>query len=317
MTAVSYAPEERFRSGFVRSEVDRPEQAMSARPATTAGAMPRSAPPLMVLAAQSVAVAAAAPLILVLVPAGPTRAAWWLAVLAALAIAGGTAAVQARARSAAYRAGCAAERARCLRSLHDTALQSLETLALAGDADRLAPAEALAQVRGAAHRQAALLRRSLGELAGAESAAGPDGGPQRSLVDVLSEVIDEVPVDGPRVELVAGADLPQPAPWQQACLRDATREALGNVVKHAAARRVVVRVAAAQDGVEVIVRDDGRGFDPEHTTPGFGTRQSITARVREAGGDAGIDSWPGRGTRVRLWMPGPLTTTHPRRRPRR
>jgi signal transduction histidine kinase len=297
MTAVDYAPAERLRGGFVRSEVDRAERGTSTRPARSAAA------------------AAALPLTMWLVLAGPDRPAWWTAVLAALGIAAATAAVQARARRA-YRAGCAAERERCLRSLHDTALQSLETMALAGAADRLAPAEALTQVRGTARRQAALLRFSLGELAGGESPTGP-GDRQRSLADALTEVIGEIPVDGPRVELVAGADLPRPAPWQRDCLRDATREALGNVVKHAGAHRVIVRVAAARDGVEVIVRDDGRGFDPGHTAPGFGTRQSITARIREAGGEAEIESWPGRGTRVRLWMPGRLTTTPGRRRPRR
>ncbi|MET0496566.1 MAG: ATP-binding protein [Actinoplanes sp.] len=338
-----------------------------------------SGPTLLIVAAQG----AAAGLTLWL--AEPGHSAWWAAGAAVL----GTSAVQARARAAAYRAGRAAERARCLRSLHDTALQSLETMALAGDADRLSPAETLIEVRGTARRQAALLRRSLGDLArepdgrrrspladtrseitggrrssladtlsekadsrrsspagalsevagsrrsspaGAlfgepsgrrwSSPAGalfgePGGRRWSSLADALAEVAEEIPVEGPRVEVVAGADLPRSGHWQQDCLRDATREALTNVVKHAGARRVVVRLAAAGDGVEVVVRDDGRGFDPAHTTPGFGTRQSITARIREAGGEATIESWPGHGTRVRLWMPGALTTTHPRRRPRR
>ncbi|MFI7541817.1 sensor histidine kinase [Actinoplanes sp. NPDC049599] len=299
MTAMGYAPQQLAHDGCVRPAVDPPVTRVTSGPA----------PPLVVLAAQSVAVVAAAPLIVWLVPAGPARVDWWTAVLVALVIAAGTAAVQARARSAAYRAGCAAERARLLRSLHDTALQSLETMALAADADRVAPAEALTELRGTARRQAALLRRSLGEVNGA--------GPGHSLVALLGEVVDEAPADGPRIELIAGADLPEPAPWRRECLRDATREALVNVVKHAAARHVVVRVAAAADGVEVVIRDDGRGFAPERTTPGFGTRQSITARVREAGGDAGITSRPGGGTRVRLWMPARLTTTPRRRRPRR
>ncbi|BCJ49820.1 hypothetical protein Asp14428_12950 [Actinoplanes sp. NBRC 14428] len=254
------------------------------------------------------AAGSAAALILLLTAA---RANGWAAVLVAAGVAVGTGAVLARVRSAAYRAGRAAERARLLRSLHDTALQSLETMALADAADRLSPAESLARLRGTAHRQAAILRRSLGELGGAAPA-----GPRPSLAQTLAGLVEEMPVDGPRVELVAAADLPEPVPWRQECLRDATREALGNVIKHAAARRVVVRIAAARHGVEIVVRDDGRGFDPGRTAPGFGTRQSITARVREAGGDAEIGSSPGRGTRVRLWMPARVTTTCPPR-PRR
>lgn len=284
MTAMGYAPPARLRDDVIRLEAGPPA------PAATASAMGATLPVIMVLVVVAVA-----------------RPGWSVTALV-LMITAGLTVLQARARVAAYRAGCAAERARLLRSLHDTVLQALETMALTADADRLAPADELTRLRGTARRQSTLLRLSLSELTGRVA-------PGRSLAEALGEVISEMPADGPRVELVAGADLPEPERWRQECLRDATREALGNVVKHAAAGRVTVRVAAAQGGVEVVVRDDGRGFDPGLTTPGFGTRQSITARVREAGGAAAIGSWPGHGTRVRLWMPARLTTTP--RRPRR
>jgi signal transduction histidine kinase len=91
-------------------------------------------------------------------------------------------------------------------------------------------------------------------------------------------------------------------------LADAAHEALTNVVKHAGVDRAVVRAATVDDGTRVTVRDHGQGFDPaavqaDATGARFGVRQSIKARMADAGGTAVVDSSPGRGTRVELWVP--------------
>ncbi|BCJ55701.1 hypothetical protein Asp14428_71760 [Actinoplanes sp. NBRC 14428] len=55
--------------------------------------------------------------------------------------------------------------------------------------------------------------------------------------------------------------------------------------------------------VTVAVVDQGKGFDPDTTPLGYGIRHSITERMREVGGAAGVDSHPGQGTRVDLRWP--------------
>jgi signal transduction histidine kinase len=56
-----------------------------------------------------------------------------------------------------------------------------------------------------------------------------------------------------------------------------------------------------------MVEDSGRGYDPGWVPAGTGQRRSIIERVAEVGGVATIDSTPGLGTRVRLWVPtGPV-----------
>jgi signal transduction histidine kinase len=233
---------------------------------------------------------------------------WWVTAAAAVVLAMVSVAA---GIGAAYRAGRAAERARWLRLVHDTALQSLEAMALSSDADRDSPAEILTQVRASARREAAALRGNLAELTGTErTRAG-------TLVGALTDVAAALPAGSPRVELVGGEPAPTLSAAGRNVLRDAARAALGNAVRHAAANRVVVRIAESGAGVAVVVRDDGRGFDPARTVPGFGIRQSITARIREAGGTATVESTPGRGTRVRLWVPAAVTTRRPRRPPRR
>jgi signal transduction histidine kinase len=82
-------------------------------------------------------------------------------------------------------------------------------------------------------------------------------------------------------------------------------EAVGNVLKHAAATTATVRVAPDADGwLTVEVRDDGRGFDPSSVVRGLGLG-AIAGRVVEHGGTWHIDSAPARGTTLAARFPPP------------
>ncbi|MEH1015706.1 ATP-binding protein [Micromonospora sp. CPCC 206060] len=198
------------------------------------------------------------------------------------------------AMSYGFRAGREAERARWLRSQHDTVLQTLETIALHSAADETAPAMRLAEVRAAARVQAVRLRRTLDE---------PGGGNDNPLASGLSELVEELAGRGLRVELAvaAGAGSRMSGPHRDAVL-GGVREALGNVAKHAGIGDAVVRADEERSALVVVIRDHGCGFDVAGR-PGFGIRESIVARLREVGGGATVESWPGRGTRVTLRMP--------------
>ncbi|HEV2712510.1 MAG TPA: sensor histidine kinase [Gaiellaceae bacterium] len=82
-----------------------------------------------------------------------------------------------------------------------------------------------------------------------------------------------------------------------------SREALTNVVKHAGASRVWVRVEARVDRVVVEIRDDGRGFDPATVHDGHFGLESMRSRARELGGVLTISSTPGYGTLVQVESP--------------
>jgi signal transduction histidine kinase len=80
------------------------------------------------------------------------------------------------------------------------------------------------------------------------------------------------------------------------------QEALTNVVKHAAATRVDVRVTDDSDHLEIAVADDGRGFDPEGASTGFGI-VGMRERVALVRGTLDIDSAPGQGATIRARIP--------------
>jgi signal transduction histidine kinase len=193
------------------------------------------------------------------------------------------------------RAGRQVERTRLLRDMHDTVLQTLEAMALSAGRDRADPAAALAELRGMARGQAARLRHALGELTEHREAA---------LADELADVAAEIAGLGLRTELVvADIDDRGLASGSRHALRDAVREALRNTVKHAGTSQAVVRVDGVAGGVEVVIRDHGTGFAVNDGAYGFGITQSIVGRLREVGGRASVQSWPGRGTRVTMWVP--------------
>ena len=88
------------------------------------------------------------------------------------------------------------------------------------------------------------------------------------------------------------------------CLYRVAQEALHNVVKHARARRVDVRLLRTGDAVEVSVADDGQGFDvssARKSREGLGLL-SINERVRLAGGTQ-RRAEAGKGTRIRVRIP--------------
>ncbi|MEW6358148.1 MAG: PAS domain S-box protein [Planctomycetota bacterium] len=86
------------------------------------------------------------------------------------------------------------------------------------------------------------------------------------------------------------------------------QEALTNVVRHAEAKQVEVRLLEESGHVILEISDDGRGFDPDpkQVGPGHGLR-SIRERTALLGGRLDIESKPGQGARIWVsapWMPG-------------
>jgi signal transduction histidine kinase len=92
------------------------------------------------------------------------------------------------------------------------------------------------------------------------------------------------------------------APGVETTVYRVVQEALTNVVKHADATTVAVRVAERGGTVEVVVSDDGRGFAVEAERDGFGLI-GMRERIRLAGGRHELRSEPGGGTSVRAVLP--------------
>src|SRR5882724_10052318 len=82
------------------------------------------------------------------------------------------------------------------------------------------------------------------------------------------------------------------------------QEALGNAAKHAAAKRVVVRLNRSDKAVSLTVTDDGRGFDRTRlaSRSGLGLVM-MRERASQLNGTFEIESVRDRGTTIRVVIP--------------
>ncbi|PIV14994.1 MAG: hypothetical protein COS43_04730, partial [Gallionellales bacterium CG03_land_8_20_14_0_80_55_15] len=82
------------------------------------------------------------------------------------------------------------------------------------------------------------------------------------------------------------------------------QETLNNIMKHAAASQVQVQICENATSLELIVTDNGKGFDnPARNKPrSFGLR-GIQERIGQLGGKATITSKPGAGTQIAVRLP--------------
>ena len=82
------------------------------------------------------------------------------------------------------------------------------------------------------------------------------------------------------------------------------KEAIGNLVRHSEARRARVHVAFRPRLLGIVIRDDGRGFDPADARAGGRGLKIMRRRIEELGG--GFKCRGRDGTTLCLALPLPL-----------
>src|SRR4029079_9799879 len=82
-------------------------------------------------------------------------------------------------------------------------------------------------------------------------------------------------------------------------------ECLSNIARHAEAKRVEVEVTVEDEGMVVVVRDDGMGFDQRalHRPGGGLGLLNMRERLLAVQGSCEVESTPGKGTTVSMYVP--------------
>ncbi len=84
------------------------------------------------------------------------------------------------------------------------------------------------------------------------------------------------------------------------------QEAIGNVVRHARAKRASAVLFQRQEAVTLLVEDNGRGFDLESKQKNGASCVGLTGMKERAallGGPCAVESVPGQGTTIRVTIP--------------
>ena len=198
------------------------------------------------------------------------------------------------------------ERTRLAREIHDTLLQGFTGIALklVAATNRLpGPPEVVAALRdvvAVAQKTLIEARRAVWDLRTPSTPGADFTATLRSAAEDCARGTDL------RLEYeVKGDSRPMDPDIEGASVR-VVQEAITNVVKHAAASTVRVRVAFAERGVRLSVTDDGRGFDMDpnlHTFGGHWGLLGMRERVSQIRGQLRVQSAQGQGTKVVLWVP--------------
>lgn len=155
------------------------------------------------------------------------------------------------------------ERNRLARELHDTLAHSLSALTVQLQALRSLLANDPKASEEAVDEIATLARRGLEESRQAIQALRTDPVETLGLAGALRDELQSFQArTGVQSDLImAGQDPDLTVEEAQALFRIA-EEALSNVERHAAAQHVNVRLACGSDRIDLVVLDDGLGFDP-------------------------------------------------------
>src|ERR687889_1395047 len=197
------------------------------------------------------------------------------------------------------------ERRRLARDLHDEVNQALTAILLRLEAmsHSAAPeqAEELAELKR-------LINQAMSELLQLARQLRPSALDDHGLMPAVETQLKRFAArTGVEVTLNADGD-PDTLPEDvQTAVYRILQEALANVGRHAGATAVAVEVQAAEDSLELHIRDDGAGFDPGTVSrnggdgPGAGLGLSgMSERARLAGGELDVRSAPGGGTTATL-----------------
>ena len=199
-----------------------------------------------------------------------------------------------------------AERNRLALELHDAVSQKLFSVVLTAEAaatlidrDTDAAREKVERLRGLAGEALSELRSLIGELRPPNLARDGLCGALRKHIEVIR------PLHPAEIELELDAGATAGVARDHEVLRIA-QEAVQNALRHSGGDLVSLRLAQTNGGIALEVSDDGVGFDP--TDAALRARRlgltSMEERADRIGARLEIHSEPGRGTSVRLEVPG-------------
>ncbi|MDJ0365664.1 sensor histidine kinase [Hymenobacter sp. H14-R3] len=197
-------------------------------------------------------------------------------------------------------AGQEEERARVARDLHDGLGGTLATVKLYLGSVRsrttLPPEPAQLFNQAITHLDEAIaeLRRMARHLL-------PEAVLAFGLAPALRDLCEAVQQTGAlHVQLQThGLDAPRLPPATEVALFRMVQELLTNALRHARARQVLVQLMRHGPELQLVVEDDGQGFDPTAAGAGVGLR-SVRTRAAYLGGTLEVQSAPGQGTSVSL-----------------
>lgn len=195
------------------------------------------------------------------------------------------------------------ERAHLAQELHDSVTQALFSMTITAGTARMLLEQNKPGVEAKLKELSALARDALGEMRSLIFELRPGNLAEEGFVSALRKHVASVQGrTGLVIRLDVSPDLARlPLPIEDALYR-IVQEAIHNVVKHAQAHEVNIRITSSPTSVRMEIRDDGVGFDSRRRTDGLGLA-GMAARADRLGGSVTVESAKGQGTVVAAVLP--------------
>ena len=202
--------------------------------------------------------------------------------------------------------GALEERNRLARDIHDTLAQGLAAISL-----QLETAEAMlderkdaGEIKGTVHRALDLARQNLEEARRSVQdlrAASLEG---RNLSEALADLVSDARnTAGLEIEYeTTGASRPL-SPRLESGLFRIAQEAINNLIQHSHASLASVRLTSTPEALDLIIEDNGSGFEVEAPQEGHFGLKGMQERTRLLGGTFELQSELGSGTRLAVRVP--------------
>ncbi|HWF48516.1 MAG TPA: two-component regulator propeller domain-containing protein [Bryobacteraceae bacterium] len=210
-----------------------------------------------------------------------------------------------------------AERTRIAQELHDTLLQGFISASMQVHvaASKL-PADS--NVKTSLARSLDVMRQVIDEARNAVRGLRYDTGIAVDLEQAFSQIREEVVSEGIGGEsidfrVVAEGRRIELHPVLNEEVYRIGREALINAFRHSRAKKIEMELNYSSGGLRILVRDDGRGIDPQllrEGRDGHWGLAGIRERADRIGGRLRLWSSLNGGTEVELWVPGHIAFAH-------
>jgi signal transduction histidine kinase len=126
------------------------------------------------------------------------------------------------------------------------------------------------------------------------------------LYESVSQEVDRInKIDNIKVSLNIDGERVEPSNQTQLIIFRIIQECIQNIIKHANATNVNIHFFYREKSFEIVIKDDGIGFDVEkkyNSSDGMGL-MNIFSRIKLVGGVVNLSSSPGSGTSVSISVP--------------
>lgn len=193
------------------------------------------------------------------------------------------------------------ERERIARDLHDSLGGLLSTVKLHFDAIQAKNPDITNQKEY--NKAYTLLDEACSEVRTISNNMQPGALLKMGIVPAINDLVNRIQSEEtPRMEFIYYGGLKDLPVVLTLHIYRIVQELLFNCLKHAQAKEILIQLIRNEEDLEIMVEDDGKGYDPQDVRKGMGT-ENVSARVNFLKGEISVHSVIGTGTTTSITIP--------------